>query len=246
MITDNTLLISIDLETLGQQVPRAAIATIGMAAFELDAPAEPVATCYSRIERESALQVGKADQATLEWWAKQPAEARAEIEGGDTPLRPALMSLHEAIDGITAGRDPNEVIVVARAASFDCAIMTYHYDHFGMPRPWRYWQERDHRSLEDGYRDALARLGQDSPSYRDTAPVAHHALKDAISQAQYLITLRALLHETAREQAARHRFITDCLDPERHGYAVGPWVRDDARQLLGMARVETITKGVTA
>lgn len=217
MITDNTLLISIDLETLGQLAPRAAIATIGMTAFDLAELAEPVATHYTRIERESALQVGKSDQSTLDWWARQPAEARAEIEGGDTPLRTALMGLAEALDGITAGRDPSEVIVVARAPSFDCAILAYHYDHFGIPLPWRYWQERDHRSIEDAYRDTLVLLGKDAPSYREMAQVAHHALKDATAQALYLLALRRMVRE-ARVLAekpidsVKERRIAACLN----------------------------------
>lgn len=218
MINDNTLLISIDLETLGQQVPRAAIATIGMAAFELGKPAQPLATCYTRIERDSALQVGHADQATLDWWAKQPAEARAEIEGGDTQLRLALGRLAGTIDAITAGRDPSEVIVVARAPSFDLAILAYHFEHFGTPLLWRYWQERDHRSLEDTYRDALALLGQDAPSYREMAPVAHHALKDAIAQAEYLLALRRMVRESACSALAEKPIDSAVLT---HGADVG-------------------------
>lgn len=192
MLTDNTRLISIDLETLGKQKPRAAIATIGMVAVDIGTGQE-AAAFYARVERSSALRVGQADQDTLDWWSRQPDAARAEIEQGDTPLRTALLSLAEAIKFATDGRDPSDVAFVARAPSFDLAILDYHYSCYGLETPWQYWQERDHRSIEDAWCEAIRLGGGECLSYRDATVVEHHALEDARWQALYLLNLRDAL-----------------------------------------------------
>lgn len=193
MIHDDTLLISIDLETLSKQRPNAAIATCGALALHLGT-ADITGRYYARVERASALELGIADQETLDWWAKQPAAARHEIEGGHRiPLRQALTELLDDIHRWNAGCAAKDIRYVARAHTFDLDILDWHFAQLGLSTPWLYWQERDHRSLEDAYRDALALRGIDAPSYHDWAPPSHHALRDAFSQAHYLANLRQQL-----------------------------------------------------
>lgn len=43
-----------------------------------------------------------------------------------------------------------------------------------------------------------------------------------------------------QQEAGLHKIATRCLDPEDLGYAVSPHCRDDARELLGIPRVETV------
>lgn len=202
MLYPDTLLISIDLETLSNRAPMAAIATIGMAAIELGAPHTVLASYYARVTRESATLSGIVCEETMQWWAKQPPEARAEIENGDTTLHDALEGLARAINTVSAGREPHAVMVVARAPSFDCAILDQQFRCFGMQTPWKYWQERDHRSLEDALRAALELRRLEHQSYRSSIPVAHHAMLDAVAQAQYLGELYANLRRAQHEKDA--------------------------------------------
>ena len=47
-----------------------------------------------------------------------------------------------------------------------------------------------------------------------------------------------IMEETMSREV--HAFLKSLLDPERFGLAVSAEVRDDARVLLGMERVETV------
>lgn len=174
-------IISIDLETLGQDPSKCAIAAIGIAIAQADK-----GILFSEqfwIERESALEYGETDQPTMEWWAKQSPEAQRQINEGTLSIKEAL---EQIIDRFLRHSNRQRQRIVARAPSFDCAILDRHFKAAGLQTPWDYWQERDHRSIEDSYRQIIRQQGFNYPSYRHSMPVAHNALKDALNQLLYL------------------------------------------------------------
>ena len=190
------LLISVDLETHGQNPAKCAIGAIGMAAYAWEQGC--VVEYNAWIDPKSALQYGEADADTMAWWDTQPQAVRRQVTDGKVKIKDALSTLAAKITELNT--HPNSTIIVARAPSFDCAILVRHFEMLGIACPWKYWQERDHRTFEDCYRGILAKMGQSSFKYIDMHPVAHDALLDAKTQATYLIQLKAEVEKHARSK----------------------------------------------
>lgn len=181
-------LISIDLETYSNMPEIAAIASIGMAAYRWD-NGEQVDEYFAIIRNDSALAFGQSDEDTMNWWKKQPEHAQRVLHSGNTTIPDALTALHDKIRPFNDKAAGTRADIVARAPSFDCAILRRHFEAAKINCPWRYWQERDHRTYEEAWLSVLP-TGQAFPSYIDYAPVAHDALLDAKKQAEYLLALR--------------------------------------------------------
>ncbi|MDU7382496.1 MAG: 3'-5' exonuclease, partial [Enterobacteriaceae bacterium] len=83
----------VDLETMGSN-PEAPIIAIGAVFFD-PGTGKTGPELYQIVSLESAMEFGaKPDAATIIWWMKQSAEARAAITGGDA------ISLMDAIDNL--------------------------------------------------------------------------------------------------------------------------------------------------
>ena len=189
------ILISIDLETRGQDPAACAIASIGMAASGWNSEGW-LDTYYAEIAAASALQYGQEDADTMEWWAKQPQHTQAVLTRGRILIPDALAALAEKIAALNPkneqGRYSSRVVIIARGPQFDLTILRRHFAAAGIPCPWAYWQERCHRSLEQAWRAvAKSRSGTPWPKYTDYSPAAHNAEVDAKQQATYLIKLAA-------------------------------------------------------
>lgn len=195
IMSTQKLLISIDLETHGQNPAKCAIGAIGMAAYAWEHGCVDEYSVW--IDPKSALQYGEADADTTAWWAKQPEIARRQMTDGKVSINDALTVLAAKIAALNT--NPNSTIIVARAPSFDCAILARHFDLLAIQCPWKYWQERDHRTFEDCYRGILAKSGNSYFKYLDMHTVAHDALLDAKTQATYLINLKAEVEKSIRK-----------------------------------------------
>jgi len=158
----------LDIETLGT-TPGAAIVSIGAVAFDYAAGIE--AEVSVSVDRQSCEFVGlHVDDETLSWWDKQDAEARRCLTGG----RP----LDEALDEFDAFYDvvaPDTVWACSPA--FDCVLLDSAYRALDRDVPWRYWDQRDVRTLRD--------LPQWQPAEHEG--VEHDALDDARQQARSVI-----------------------------------------------------------
>lgn len=161
--------IMIDLETLSTKT-NATILTIGAVKFD------PLANenvkkefdkLYIKIDLDSCDKLGlDVSESTLEWWAKQSEEAKAEAfsEGGRVDIREAFQQLRKFCFGATH--------VWSNGAAFDVVICETIFDKLGIAPPWNFWQVRDVRTIFD--------LGIDPKRPKVTA---HNALEDAIAQA---------------------------------------------------------------
>ena len=122
---------------------------------------------YARVTLES--QQGRAiDDATVEWWATQPAAIRDEAFGeeGRVPLAQALEGLHRL--AWHARR------VWAQGPTYDMNILEHAYKSLAMPLPWKFFAVRDSRTLFS----LVPQL--------NTYPASHHALEDCRRQIQLL------------------------------------------------------------
>jgi len=171
--------VMIDIETLGTS-HLAAIAAIG--AVEFDPRSGRIDRgFYCHVDVEDAVRCGmRIEGSTVKWWLVQGDDARGELARPQRPLSlaKALERLAIYLAGNVATEDTHDALQVwAKGTSFDFGILRCAYDLTRQPLPWRFWNERDYRTI--------ARLvpAVEAPARDGTA---HNALDDAIHQAQHL------------------------------------------------------------
>jgi len=164
--------VMIDIETLGN-TPDATVLTIAGIAFDrmgnYSTIADPTTLdyFYCRVDVES--QKREINEDTVQWWAKQPDEAKAEAFA-DTNRLP----LADAMRGINAwatGADR----YWANGAGFDFTILESCNRQFNNKSPWHFWQVLDARTIYKLVPDHF--IPQNNK---------HHALWDCLSQIQRL------------------------------------------------------------
>ncbi len=165
----------IDLETMGKN-PDAPIISIGAIFF--DPQTGDVGPEFSKtIDLETAG--GVIDRDTIKWWLKQSREAQSAIMTDEIPLDDALLQLREFID-----ENSGEffVQVWGNGANFDNTILRRSYERQGIPCPWRYYNDRDVRTIVE--------LGKaidfDARTAIPFEGERHNALDDARYQAKYV------------------------------------------------------------
>ncbi|EFB7419793.1 exonuclease [Escherichia coli] len=163
----------IDLETMGKN-PDAPIISIGAIFF--DPQTGDMGPEFSKtIDLETAG--GVIDRDTIKWWLKQSREAQSAILTDEIPLDDALLQLREFID-----ENSGEffVRVWGNGANFDNVILRRSYERQGIPCPWRYYNDRDVRTIVElgnsiGFEVRMAIPFEGVP---------HNALDDARHQAK--------------------------------------------------------------
>ncbi|WP_439221579.1 3'-5' exoribonuclease domain-containing protein [Escherichia fergusonii] len=165
----------IDLETMGKN-PDAPIISIGAIFF--DPQTGDVGPEFSKtIDLETAG--GVIDWDTIKWWLKQSREAQSAIMTDEIPLDDALLQLREFID-----ENSGEffVQVWGNGANFDNTILRRSYERQGITCPWRYYNDRDVRTIVE--------LGKaidfDARTAIPFEGERHNALDDARYQAKYV------------------------------------------------------------
>ncbi|EPB2197857.1 3'-5' exoribonuclease [Escherichia coli] len=165
----------IDLETMGKN-PDAPIISIGAIFFDPQ-------TGYMGPEFSKTIDLetagGVIDRDTIKWWLKQSREAQSAIMTDEIPLDDALLQLWEFID-----ENSGEffVQVWGNGANFDNTILRRSYERQGITCPWRYYNDRDVRTIVE--------LGKaidfDARTAIPFEGERHNALDDARYQAKYV------------------------------------------------------------
>ncbi|NWP54521.1 exonuclease [Escherichia coli] len=165
----------IDLETMGKN-PDAPIISIDAIFF--DPQTGDMGPEFSKtIDLETAG--GVIDRDTIKWWLKQSREAQSAIMTDEIPLDDALLQLREFID-----ENSGEffVQVWGNGANFENTILRRSYERQGIPCPWRYYNDRDVRTIVE--------LGKaidfDARTAIPFEGERHNALDDARYQAKYV------------------------------------------------------------
>ena len=165
----------IDLETMGKN-PDAPIISIGAIFF--DPQTGDMGPEFSKtIDLETAG--GVIDRDTIKWWLKQSREAQSAIMTDEIPLDDALLQLREFID-----ENSGEffVQVWGNGANFDNTILRRSYERQGIPCPWRYYNDRDVRTIVELGKAMDFDARMDIPFEGER----HNALDDARHQAKYV------------------------------------------------------------
>lgn len=171
----------LDLEFLGKP-PLARLCTVGAVFFE-PSTGEIGAQFYTRVQWAEELdQPLPFDASTVAWWMGQDAAATHEIIDGAkrNTLAEALAGLSGFIEQFCGVK---RVQVWGNGSDCDCVILGGAYKSLLMPSPWQFWNTRDVRTIVQLARDLR---GVDIKRAVPFQGVKHHALHDAIHQAQYV------------------------------------------------------------
>ncbi|EFB6062202.1 TPA: 3'-5' exoribonuclease [Escherichia albertii] len=163
----------IDLETMGTN-PDAPINSMGGKFFD-PATGEMGPEFSKAIDLETSG--GIIDRKTIKWWAKRSREAQSAIFTDEIPLDDALLQFREFID-----ENSGEcfVQVWGNGANFDNVILRRSYERQGIPCPWRYYNDRDVRTIVELGNS----IGFDVRMAIPFEGVPHNALDDARHQAK--------------------------------------------------------------
>lgn len=166
----------LDIETLGKKT-NSVILSIGACYFDPDT-GDIGSTLSVSVDAESCVASGLSmDPSTVIWWLSQEADAQQKIVDGQNssvPIGGALAKLSEFIDG--------NAQVWGNGATFDNSIVKNAYEKMHMDAPWKFWNDRDVRTIvELGYQ-----IGFNPKRDMPFEGVRHDALDDAIHQAKYV------------------------------------------------------------
>lgn len=165
--------LSVDLETMGTN-PDAPINSIGGKFFN-PATGEMGPEFSKAIDLETSG--GIIDRKTIKWWAKRSREAQSAIFTDEIPLDDALLQLREFINENSC---ESFVQIWGNGANFDNVILRRSYERQGIPCPWRYYNDRDVRTIVELGNS----IGFDVRMAIPFEGVPHNALDDARHQAK--------------------------------------------------------------
>lgn len=160
----------VDLETLGTS-PGSVVVSIGVAMFSTEEGVTD--TLEMVVDPEDAQAHGlRIEAGTVMWWMGQSAEARQALKGGK-PLKPVLQELTQWLQEKAAGAP---ISIWGNGASFDPPLLEACYRAAGLPIPWKYWDVRCYRTIQELTGAKPRRVG-----------THHRALDDAITQAEVIV-----------------------------------------------------------
>jgi hypothetical protein len=145
--------VMIDIETLSTS-PNAIILTIGAIVFETDETIdlkvlETDKAFYRKVSIQSCKDLNMdIDSDTEKWWNQQNDKTRYEAIDDPTNRLPIQTVLKEFSEWLKINTI-NNFKIWANSPSFDCVILKEAYKACKLPLPWKFWLERDIRTLFD-------------------------------------------------------------------------------------------------
>lgn len=167
--------VMLDLETTGTK-PGYGILSIGACTFDRKHK------FYERIDPASSRIYLKEDIDTLRWWHKQDIRIREEAFGGTLELTTVLDRFHDWFRTLN-NKNHKRTMIWGNGADFDLPILAYAYYAVDRPVPWAPFNGRCYRTLKNLLPHVTL----------PRASVSHHALDDAIHQAEHATLLLAVL-----------------------------------------------------
>ncbi len=183
--------VMLDLEIMGTG-SHAAIVAIGAVIFE-PSTGTVSSDFYRIVDLEDAAEYGKLDAGTVKWWLLQSEGARQIFAADEesVSLTRALVDFSEWLqEHQQHERDAPQVW--GNGVGFDCVILRNAFESTGVPVPWKFWHERDVRTVVELGRSIL---GYDPKRDMPFDGVIHNALADAQHQVRYVSAIIQLLTE---------------------------------------------------
>lgn len=160
----------IDLETMGNK-SNAAICSIAAVQFDLTT-GETGWSFKENISLDSCVRKGlKIEPSTLEWWLKQDKKAQDSLFFRVTTLEKALLEFCAFFQSMSIE------CVWGNSARFDLGLLENAFNAVGMDVPWKYWNERDVRTLVSFAPEVKKEMPFDG--------VKHDPIMDCLHQIKY-------------------------------------------------------------
>ncbi|WP_423240780.1 3'-5' exoribonuclease domain-containing protein [Enterobacter mori] len=180
----------VDIEAFGKKAD-SPVVSIGAVFFD-PSTGNTGSEFYKVISLESSMASGGVpDASTIIFWLKASPEARSELVMDDAiPLDDALLQLNEFI-AENAANGPDSVQVWGNGATYDNVLLEASYDRAGIPCPWKFWNNRDVRTIVE-----LGKAVGCKPRYEipfEGEP--HKAISDALHQVKYVSAIWQRLTE---------------------------------------------------
>jgi len=190
-----------DFETLGQDQRKSVVLSMAALAFNeerfiSDNPYTYEELLYSAkfIKFNAQNQVSKynrtIDKDTLEWWSKQPQEARKSLTPSKDDV--LLVELYPFIMDLID--DPGNVKkVYTRGNTFDPMFLQYLLEDIGKKDPFPWWSVRDTRSMLEGMAYGSDITNKFIPEELKAVFVHHDPIHDISMDVMRLQTLARIL-----------------------------------------------------
>lgn len=164
----------LDLETLGTK-SYSAILSIGAVFFDIET-GETGDSIELFVDLQSCIRNGlEIDIDTLKWWIGQDKIAKDKLFNSDS------FSLAEALADFSSfiyfNCSDDDVKVWGNSASFDCGLLSNAYHKLDMDIPWKFWNERDVRTLVSFYPEIKSNM--------EFVGTKHSAIDDCKHQIKY-------------------------------------------------------------
>lgn len=175
----------VDLETLSVN-SNAVICSVGIVEFTFN---KPYPDCckrmyYQTIDLQSCLDNGfEINAETLTWWLNQPDKTRLEINKKDSKHIKTV--LEEISVFMFNNCSENKSFIWGNGSSFDLGILSNAYHKLKLPVPWKFWNERDVRTLVAFVPD-IKKLIKNEGNF-------HLPLDDCLYQIKYCIEIFKIL-----------------------------------------------------
>jgi hypothetical protein len=161
--------VMLDIETMGTGM-NACVVAVGAFKFDKDTDFKESLLNSENCFYELPHWEGEMDYATVQWWLTQTTEAREAISTG--PAKPLYHCLVELVSFV------GNCNIWGNGVDFDNAIIQSHIKRLGI-KGWSYKNNRCFRTVKNMY----------GPLAYTKPAMPHHALHDAIAQAETLVSL---------------------------------------------------------
>jgi len=188
--------VSIDIETLSL-TNRALILSIGACVFDINTGKVKNSFYVSLDHKPELINRFELSQSTVDWWAKQSAEAHLALEknkvDGENAIRQLVAWMHQMY---RYERSANNNRMWAKDPQFDLANLGYTLRVYGHKVPWEFYEERSMRTIVDLAKEIS---GKSTGEFSVRPKIAHDALSDAIAQAETISAAFNLLKGASNE-----------------------------------------------
>ena len=167
-----------DIETLNT-VASATVLSIGLVAFDRHNPdRKPVKLTINMGQkqfRDEQKRFGRTQNAdTVRWWKKQSAQAKEVFQRANvTNCEHACTVLIKFFNDNT---DPRNVKMWGNGSDFDNVIVADFLTTFGHQVPWKFWNNRCHRTMKSEFKHLLPNI-EFTGVQHNAADDAHHQVK---------------------------------------------------------------------
>ena len=171
----NNYQVMLDIETMGT-THNSAIVAIAAVIFDLET-GKIIREFDDVVDLNSCLEIGlEVNANTIYWWLSQDKEAINSITKDKGHIRSVLKGLTDFIKSVELDNDAEPI--VWSNGRFDFGILSNAYQAIKMKVPWKYWNERDVRTISDLYPSIKKAL-----TFKGTK---HNPLDDCKYQVEYL------------------------------------------------------------